>query len=67
MRTNLGCPETDPIEYDREELRAELERAAAEIDGEIKSLEDAVAVTREVLEIEFTIKPPTRKGPKHDN
>ena len=33
-------PNTDLIEYDREELRAELECAAAEIDAEIKSLEN---------------------------
>ena len=48
-------PKTDLIEYDREELRAELERAAEEIDAEIKSLEDATAVTRDVLELEFTV------------
>ena len=50
-----NLPNTDLIEYDREELRAELERAAGEIDAEIKNLEEATAVTREVLELEFTV------------
>ena len=47
--------DTDLIEHDREEQRAELKRAAAEIDGEIKNLEEATAVTREVLKLEFTV------------
>lgn len=44
-----------PFEPDWEVLRAELKRAAAEIDDKIKALEDATVVTREVLEIEFTV------------
>ncbi len=55
MLDSDDLPNTDLVEYDREELRAELERAADEIDGEIKSLEDATAVTRQVLELEFTV------------
>ena len=43
------------IEYDREELRGELERAAATIGDEIASLDEATRVTRETLNIEFTI------------
>jgi hypothetical protein len=42
-------------ELDWKAIRAELKRAAAEIDDEIKALEDATTVTREDLEIEFTV------------
>jgi hypothetical protein len=43
------------IEYDPQELRIELERAAGVIDDEIKILEDTMTVTREVLSLEFTV------------
>lgn len=46
---------TPEIEYNPQELQAELELAASEIDDEIKTLEDATTVTREVLSIEFTV------------
>jgi hypothetical protein len=36
------------------ELKIELERAAEEIDDEIKAIEDSKTITREVLNIEFT-------------
>ncbi len=42
-------------EFDPRELRTSLEHAAAVIDDEIKTLEDATTVTREALLIEFTI------------
>jgi hypothetical protein len=42
-------------EYDWKALQAELKSAAVKIDDEIQALEDAKVVTKEVLDIEFTI------------
>jgi hypothetical protein len=55
MSESNDHPKSNLIDYDREELRAELARAVAEIDDEIRSLITAAAVTRAVLEIEFTV------------
>lgn len=48
-------PQKVQVDYDPNELRAELEKAAATIGEEIKHLEEATRVTRKVLRLEFTI------------
>ena len=46
---------TDLVYYNREEMAANLAKAAETIDEEIQALEDATKVTKEVLDIEFDI------------
>ena len=43
------------IEYDPEELRKELEKAAKTIDEEIEQLKQAAFPTQETMKIEFLI------------
>lgn len=52
-KTSLDIERSSNIEYDPDELKGELEKAAEETDEEIESLQEAARPTNKTLRIEF--------------
>lgn len=44
-----GMPESDPVQWQREQLRAHLLRAAGALGDEMHTTQDALAITRNVV------------------